>query len=200
MRWFSHRARVVLFAVVAFLALTVVVMGVVRVVNPELNLMELIGFSDDEKPTVSPTEPYWRQLTESQKEALAPLERIWDQVSPDRKKKWLEIAHQMETMPPEEKKRLQERIRVWANLTPQERKEARKNYLSTKKLGVKDKSSQWEKYQNLPEEEKTKLAETARKKRLVVPSRSRKEEEKKQPDSGKETGSGAKNAVPDYWR
>ncbi|NLC24946.1 MAG: DUF3106 domain-containing protein, partial [Oxalobacter sp.] len=150
MRWFSHRTRIFFFAVIAFLVLTAVAIGILRAVNPELNLMEKIGLVDDEHFTTFRTKPYWTKLTEKQRDSLAPLEDVWDRITSARKKKWLEIAQRMESMSPEERERLKERIQMWANLTPEERKEARQNYLSARKLGVKDKSLQWLEYQNLP--------------------------------------------------
>ncbi len=205
MGWFRHRARFFLFAVIAFLVLVVVAVGVIRVVYPELNLAEAVGFADDDKPATFKTKPHWKQLTAEQREALFPLEKEWDRISHSRKKKWLEIAQRMQKLSPEEKKRFQERLRVWVNLTPEERKEARQNYLDAKKLGVKDKSLQWLEYQNLPEEEKKALAAKARKKRRVADQKPSGEasapvvtpqpvEKPRSPEKTKEESS------PDYWK
>lgn len=200
MRWFSHRTRIFLLAVIAFLVLTVIAIGILRAVNPELNLMEKIGLADDENLTTFRTRPYWTELTDKQRDSLAPLDEVWDRITPSRKKKWLEIAQRMESMSPEEKARLQERIQMWVNLTPEERREARQNYLSAKKLGVKDKSLQWLEYQNLPEAEKKELAATARKKRRVVNHRPEEEAPAAQSEPVEETPPPKKEESPDYWR
>lgn len=200
MRWFSHRARIFLFAVIAFLVLTVIAIGILRLVNPELNLIEKIGLADDENLTTSRSKPYWTQLTERQRDSLAPLEEAWDTITSARKKKWLEIAQRMESMSPEERARLQERIQLWVNLTPEERKKARQNYLSAKKLEIKDKSLQWLEYQNLPEEEKKELAATARKKRRIVSPKPEEEAPVIQPEPVEETKPPQKEETPEYWR
>ncbi|MDR0933500.1 MAG: DUF3106 domain-containing protein [Burkholderiaceae bacterium] len=203
MRWLNHRTRVLLFAVIAFLALTVIIIGVIRAVNPELNLMELIGLADDEKSTTIRTKPYWNDLTAEQRDALAPLEQVWDRIATARKKKWLEIAQRMESMSPEARKRMQKRIQVWVNLTPEERKEARHNYLLAKKLEVRNKSLQWQEYQSLPEEKKRELAEKARKQRQRQLGETPPPAEKPAtapPETPQTTKSSSKEDEPEYWR
>lgn len=200
MRWLSRRTRIFLFAVIAFLLLTGSVIGIVRMVNPELDLMGIIGFADYEKSTLVRTRPYWIQLTDEQREILAPLESGWDRIALSRKEKWLEVAQRMEKLSPEERKQLQERIQVWVSLTPEQRKEARENYLSAQRLDIKDKSLQWLEYQNLPEEEKKELAAKARKKRWVVNSKSVKKKPIAKSESTGKAMLPAKEEVPDYWR
>lgn len=200
MRWLSRRTRIFLFAVMAFLLLTGIVIGVIRIVNPELNLTGIIGFAEYEKSTFFRTRPYWKQLTNEQREVLAPLENGWDRIAPSRKEKWLEVAQRMENLSPEERKRLQERIQVWVSLTPEQRKDARENYLSAQKLDIKDKSLQWLEYQNLPEEEKKELAAKARKKRRIVNSKLGKKKPAAKSGSAGRAMLPAKEEVPDYWR
>ena len=201
MRFFSHRIRIWLFVVIAFLASVVVMIGVTRIVNPGFNLMEAVGLGDGEEFIASKTKPYWTELTDKQRSALVPLEKCWDKISVPRKKKWLQIAKRMEQMSSEERARLQERIQIWVNLTPQERKEARQNYLNAKKLGIKDKSLQWLEYQNLPEQEKRKFVAKARKKRRIPEPKVEKIEEvqviKPQPVEEKIP---VKEEIPEYWR
>ncbi|MEG1053834.1 MAG: DUF3106 domain-containing protein, partial [Janthinobacterium sp.] len=48
--------------------------------------------------------------------------------------------------------------RVWVKLTPAQRSLVRENYARTKKIDPGQKSAQWEQYQQLPEEQKKKLA------------------------------------------
>lgn len=200
MRWFDHRFRIFLFAVIVFLLLTVAAIGVARIVNPGLNLMEMAGLCGGET-AASRSRPYWAELTETQRDLLAPLEPVWDNITPARKEKWIQVAQKMARMPPDEQSRMRERIRIWASLTPQERREARQNYLNAKKLGVKDKSLQWLEYQNLPEEEKRKLAATARRKRrLPPPPPPREAEPVVSSPQPAEAAPPAREELPDYWR
>ncbi|MCM1129965.1 MAG: DUF3106 domain-containing protein [Alistipes senegalensis] len=198
MRWFDHRFRIFLFAVILFLLLTVAVIGIARIVNPELNLMEMAGLCGGET-AASPSRPYWTELTDTQRDLLSPLETVWDNIAPVRKEKWIQVAQRIERMPPDEQLRFRERIRIWASLTPQERQEARQNYLNAKKLGLKDKSLQWLEYQNLPEEEKRKLAATARKKRRLPPAPPRETKPVELPAQPVEATQPAREE-PDYWR
>ena len=185
--------------VIAFLALTVAGIGVLRAVNPELNLMQELGLVDEDSTAAFRANPSWTDLTQNQRDSLSPLEDEWDGIPPVRKKKWLKIAQRMESMSPEEKARVQERIQLWVNLTPEERREARQNYLSAKKLDVKDKSLQWLEYQNLPEEKKKELAETARKKHQGA-NRKSGGGGQVAPKATGEVGSPKKEETPDYWR
>lgn len=198
MRWFDHRFRIFLFAVILFLLLTVAVIGIARIVNPELNLMEMAGLCGGET-AASRSRPYWAELTDTQRDLLSPLETVWDNIAPVRKEKWIQVAQRIERMPPDEQLRFRERIRIWASLTPQERQEARQNYLNAKKLGLKDKSLQWLEYQNLPEEEKRKLAATARKKRRLPPAPPRETKPVELPAPPVEAPQPAREE-PDYWR
>jgi hypothetical protein len=64
-------------------------------------------------------------------------------------------------MKPEEQRRVHERMREWVRLTPAQRKLARDTYAQTKKLPPEQKTATWQSYQQLPEEQKQKLAEAA---------------------------------------
>ena len=104
------------------------------------------------------TKPRWVDLTHAQRDALAPLAVEWDQINAARKKKWLEIGNKVALMTPDEKQRVQDRIRDWVKLTPEQRRVARSNYAQAKKLGPNEKFSQWQRYQQLTEEQKKELA------------------------------------------
>lgn len=199
MRWFDHRFRLFLFAVILFLLLMVAAIGIARMVNPGLNLMEMAGL-DSGETVASRSRPYWTELTDTQRDLLAPLETVWDNIAPVRKEKWIQVAKEMALMPPEKQLRLKERIRIWASLTPQERQEARQNYLNAQKLGVKDKSLQWLEYQNLPEEEKRKLAATARRKRRLPPAPRQEAKPPEAPSQPAEAHAQPSREEPDYWR
>lgn len=114
------------------------------------------------------TKPLWVELTPAQQQVLMPFAGEWDRIDATRKKKWLEIGNKLMSMKPEEQQRMQERMREWAKLTPEQRRIARESYARAKKLGSTQKSAQWEKYQQLPEEQKQKLAADATSKKHVA--------------------------------
>ena len=116
--------------------------------------------------------PLWRSLTPAQQLALQPLQGEWDQMDGVRKQKWLQLANRFATLKPEEQQRVHERMREWVKLTPEQRELARETYTRTRKIAPEQKNATWESYQQLPEEQKKKLAAsaTARKTPRVVPS------------------------------
>lgn len=116
--------------------------------------------------------PLWRSLTPAQQEALEPLAGEWDQMDGVRKQKWLQLASRFSSMKPEEQKRVHERMREWTKLTPEQRELARETYNRTRKIAPAQKTATWESYQQLPDEQKKKLAASAtgRKAPHVVPS------------------------------
>jgi len=117
------------------------------------------------KPAVAPAnaqvKPLWVSLSPAQKVALEPLAAEWDRLEAPRKQKWLEIAGRFGSMKPDEQARVHDKMREWVKMTPDERRLVRENYTKAKKLDVTQKSAQWEKYQQLPEEQKQKLAAEA---------------------------------------
>ncbi|WP_194723556.1 DUF3106 domain-containing protein [Noviherbaspirillum malthae] len=112
--------------------------------------------------------PLWKDLTPAQQQALSPLAAEWDQLDGFRKNKWLAIGNKFSSMKPDEQQRVQERMRDWVKLTPEERRTARTNYARAKKLASEQKSEQWEKYQQLPEEQKKELADSPAPKKRVT--------------------------------
>lgn len=114
------------------------------------------------------SKPQWKDLSLPQQVALDPLKTEWDRMEAVRKQKWLEIANRYASMKPDEQQRVHERMRAWLKLTPEERRLARENYTLSKKIGKDQKSAQWEQYQQLPEEEKKKLADAAATKKQVT--------------------------------
>lgn len=105
--------------------------------------------------------PLWKDLNPAQRTALAPLATEWDQMNGVRKQKWLEMSNHFASLKPDEQARIQERMREWVRLTPAERKLARDTYKRTKKLAPGEKTATWESYQQLPDDQKHKLAEAA---------------------------------------
>jgi len=116
--------------------------------------------------------PLWRALTPAQQLALQPLAGEWDQMDGVRKQKWLQLASRFSAMKPEEQQRVQERMREWVKLTPEQRELARETYNRTRKITQDEKTATWESYQQLPDEQKKKLAASAtgRKAPSVLPS------------------------------
>ncbi|MET3129942.1 putative Fe-S protein YdhL (DUF1289 family) [Oxalobacteraceae bacterium GrIS 1.11] len=112
--------------------------------------------------------PSWNELNHAQQAALEPLAAEWDKLEGLRKKKWLEIANRFASMKPDEQQRMHERMRDWVKLTPEQRRTVRENYTRSKKFESSEKSAQWQQYQQLPEEQKQKLAaDAANKKQLA---------------------------------
>jgi hypothetical protein len=116
--------------------------------------------------------PLWHSLTPAQQVALQPLQGEWDQMDGVRKQKWLQLANRFASMKPEEQQRVQERMREWAKLTPAQRELARETYARARKIAPDQKTASWETYQQLPDEQKKKLAASVagRKRTSVVPS------------------------------
>ena len=108
------------------------------------------------KPESKPT---WNELTPAQQQALAPLASEWNKMESGRKEKWLVISNKFASMSPAQQSRLQERMREWIKLTPTQRRAIRESYARAKKLDAEKKSAQWQQYQQLPDEQKKKLAE-----------------------------------------
>lgn len=113
------------------------------------------------KPVVTAAKPLWASLTPVQQAALEPLAGEWDRMDAPRKQKWLEIANRFASMKADEQARVHEKMREWVKMTPDERRLVRENFTKAKKLDTTQKSEQWEKYQQLPEEQKQKLAAEA---------------------------------------
>lgn len=115
--------------------------------------------------------PLWQDLTPEQQQALSPLAADWDKLDAARKKKWIELTRHYSSLTPDQQARMQERMREWAKLSPEERRVARESFSRAKKLEPEQKNAQWEKYQQLSDEQKNKLAEEAlaRKRVTVLP-------------------------------
>ncbi|OBV36865.1 DUF3106 domain-containing protein [Janthinobacterium psychrotolerans] len=110
----------------------------------------------------------WANLSRAQQAALQPLAGEWNKLDATRKQKWLDIANRFAAMKPDEQARVHERMREWVKLTPEQRRTVRENYARAKKIDPGQKSAQWEQYQQLPEEQKKKLAAEAVPKKIPV--------------------------------
>ncbi|HKT93981.1 MAG TPA: DUF3106 domain-containing protein [Paraburkholderia sp.] len=112
----------------------------------------------------------WVHLSEAQHAALAPFAVEWDRFSDERKRKWLKIAARYPKMSPEAQKRLHERMAEWVGMTPEQRRVARENYQVSKELPAQARQRAWKAYQQLPEEQKERLAASEHKRRPTVVS------------------------------
>ena len=102
--------------------------------------------------------PTWTELSPAHQQVLAPLQPIWETLPELNRHKWERIADRYPKLKPEEQQRLQERMSEWVTMTPQQRRLARENYQITRTLPPEKKAEAWDRYQQLPEEQKKKLA------------------------------------------
>jgi Protein of unknown function (DUF3106) len=112
----------------------------------------------------------WSHLSSAEHLALAPFEPLWDSFSDERKRKWLKIASRYPKMSPDAQKRLHDRMSEWVRMTPDQRRVARENYQVSKELPREARQNAWKAYQQLPEEQKERLAASERKRRPSVVS------------------------------
>lgn len=110
----------------------------------------------------------WKDLSPAQQQALEPLAGEWDQMEAIRKQKWLGIVKRYASMKPDEQMRVQERMREWVRMTPEERRQVRQNFARAQKLDPSQKSTSWESYQQLSDEQKKELAAKAAVKKQVA--------------------------------
>ncbi|HEV3422837.1 MAG TPA: DUF3106 domain-containing protein [Paraburkholderia sp.] len=112
----------------------------------------------------------WARLTNAEHVALAPFAGQWDTFSDERKRKWIKIASRYSKLTPEQQKGLHDRMTEWVRMTPDQRRVARENYQVSKELTREARQKAWKAYQELPEEQKERLAASERKRRPTVVS------------------------------
>jgi hypothetical protein len=112
----------------------------------------------------------WVRLSAAEHVALAPFASQWDSYSEERKRKWLKIASRYPKLSPDAQKRLHDRMTEWTHMTPDQRRVARENYQVSKELPRETRQNAWQTYQQLPEEQKERLAASERKRRPSVVS------------------------------
>ena len=106
--------------------------------------------------------PAWASLTVAQQQALAPLQRDWSSIAVEPKQKWLEVAGRLPKMSAEERARVQERMAEWSRMTPAERVRARVQFQEVRRISPEERQTRWQQYQQLPDDERSQLAERAR--------------------------------------
>ena len=124
-----------------------------------------------ELPGLPDTSPLsWSHLTDAEHIALAPFASVWDTFSDERKRKWIKIASRYSRLTSEQQKGLHDRMTEWVRMTPEQRRVARENYQVSKELPREARQKAWKAYQQLPEEQKERLAASERKRRPTVVS------------------------------
>ena len=111
------------------------------------------------QPAAVPTPAAFKTLTPQQQKALAPLASDWGGMRDTQRRKWLEMVRNFHTMPPAEQDRLHGRMAEWAALSFEQRTQARMNFAEASKLDPGQKKAQWEAYQALSPEERSRLTE-----------------------------------------
>ncbi|MFC5430359.1 DUF3106 domain-containing protein [Paraburkholderia denitrificans] len=110
----------------------------------------------------------WANLSDAQHVALAPFANEWDHFGDERRRKWLRIAARYPKMSPEAQEHLHARMAEWVEMTPEQRRVARENYQVSKALPAQARQRAWKDYQQLPPDQKARLAASERKRRTVV--------------------------------
>lgn len=119
----------------------------------------------------SPTnddDPRWNELKPQQQQILEPLSSEWNKMDAVSRQKWLKIAGRFSKATPEELQRIHARMQEWLKLTPEQKRIIRENSVRAKKLDPAQKSATWQQYQNLPEDQKKKLAASAAQKKHIA--------------------------------
>ena len=112
--------------------------------------------------TTREVRPAWASLTVEQQQALAPLKQDWSSIPVEPKQKWLEVAGRLPKMSAEERVRVQERMAEWSRMTPAERVRARVQFQEVRRISPEERQTRWQQYQQLPDGERSQLAERAR--------------------------------------
>ncbi len=108
------------------------------------------------------TKPMWADLKPEQHVALAPLQTEWLKMSEPQKRKWLEVSKNYSKLSVDDQTKLHTRMTDWVHLSPEQRAQARLNFSVAKTLSPEEKQKQWEAYQALSPDEKTKLQAKAK--------------------------------------
>ena len=100
----------------------------------------------------------WPSLSKRQQQALTPLAEKWQEMTAQQRQKWLALSRNFFQLSDEEQQTLHSRMREWAALSPRQRSQARFHFNTMQSLSAQDKRAQWEAYQALSEQEKSKLS------------------------------------------
>jgi hypothetical protein len=100
----------------------------------------------------------WKDLSSVQRQSLQPLEGTWDTLSDGHKRKWIALAKNYPQLGPAEQAKMHGRMAEWAALKPRARELARLNFAEAKKTHSTERAANWEAYQALSPEDKSRLA------------------------------------------
>jgi hypothetical protein len=117
-------------------------------------------------PTVS--DGSWSSLSGAQRRALQPLAALWPTMESTNKQRWVNVANRFGSLSPVEQQRMQERMTQWSKLPAQQRGEARLRFQQTRQLSPEERQKKWASYQALSPEERSELAQQARRKQQPV--------------------------------
>lgn len=126
------------------------------------------GLNNAVKSPFNEDDPHWVELRPQQQQVLEPLSSEWDKMDAVSRQRWLKIAGRFSNATPEELQRIHARMQEWLKLTPEQRRIVRENSVRAKKLDPAQKSEKWQQYQNLPEDQKKKLAASVAPKKHVA--------------------------------
>jgi hypothetical protein len=111
------------------------------------------------------SQPLWKDLSPTEQASLRPLAANWDTMGIGQKRKWQSVAKDFDKLPAPQQAKMHARMTEWTALSPQQRANARQNFAQhrelTDGLTPEQRKAQWQAYQQLSPEEKTKLAENA---------------------------------------
>jgi hypothetical protein len=110
----------------------------------------------------------WASLNPAQRRALQPLAGLWPTMESTNRERWVNVANRFGSLSPVEQQRMQERMTQWSKLPPQQRGEARLRFQQTRQLTPEERQKKWASYQALSPEERSDLAQQARRKQQPV--------------------------------
>jgi len=165
----TSRLRTLLFALIgaagliAGLAIAQVPAASTPVAAPDVTTNAPLALPTPPATNPQPSiHPNWSELTVVQQRILAQFAPEWNGMPELARKKWLQIAQAYPKYTPAQQQRLQTRMADWVKLTPEQRHRARENFQTTKSVSVQKKSEAWQRYQQLPDEQKKELAAAAK--------------------------------------
>lgn len=110
----------------------------------------------------------WSSLSNAQRRALQPLATLWPTMEVTNRERWVNVANRFGGLSPVEQQRMQERMTQWSKLPAQQRGEARLRFQQTRQLSPEERQKKWASYQALSPEERSDLAQQARRKQQPV--------------------------------
>lgn len=110
----------------------------------------------------------WASLSSAQRRALQPLAALWPNMESTNRQRWVNVANRFGSLSPTEQQRMQERMTQWSKLPAQQRGEARLRFQQSRQLSAEERQKKWASYQALSPEQRSDLAQQARRKQQPV--------------------------------